>query len=485
MQEQKKVVLIIEDLDRNEGADFQLDNILATLRRLRETKNISFILTGFYQSIEKDKQDDKSENRIKDFTKICDYVVDVSDIAYNEKFNLLSEIAEFHEKKKYPDDITISSRRQDESLTTTSETDNRVLTDETSVLPLPQTFGRELYAYTDIFPSVALCSLIDTPRMLKMVIRDIDVSWDKLHGEIDYKNLLAMVILRNTDNPLMYFIRELQAEFNPSKEFTQLQTDFIDWATSQYNPVLQKKQKNAYNRILNWCFKSRLAIDFTKIDNDHVLPEDSDQKQLRAIYDWNEKKETPIVDRILETNNFNYEKTMRWLGYVKDDTLLDLTKKVIFRLITENDKEKIFYPLYLLSRQWHLGFDRAKQKSYPRICGSVERSNETAKLLSQWFDDVFREILKTGQKNLNLCAEVLYHFGKFHEESHNGTIYSFGLYDDILTKEERDSCKGDESKAKNISENKVLDVLKKLVENEIISQEEFNTVKQSAYSVNK
>jgi hypothetical protein len=49
--EKTTLVLIIEDLDRNEGCDFQLDNIEATLWRFRNlTTRISFILTGFYRN---------------------------------------------------------------------------------------------------------------------------------------------------------------------------------------------------------------------------------------------------------------------------------------------------------------------------------------------------------------------------------------------------------------------------------------------------
>lgn len=207
----------------------------------------------------------------------------------------------------------------------------------------------------------------------------------------------------------------------------------------------------------------------------------SDQTQLRAIYDWNKnpKQQAPsIVDIILETNNFNYEKTMRWLGYIKDDTLLNLTKQVICRLIKETDREKIWYPLYLLSRQWHLGYDSETNNTYPRICGSIERRNETSELLESWFGEVFKTIL-TPHKNITLCGEVLYHFGKCHEESRDGHVRFFGLYY-WLTEEERTSYKEDESKAKDISEKKVLAVLEKFVEDNTISQEELEQIADTA-----
>lgn len=266
-QEKKSVSLILEDLDRNEGADFQLDNILATLRRLRETKNISFILTGFYQSIEKNKQDDISENRMKDFAKVCGYVEDISDMAYDVKFDMLSKIAEYHVKKKYPDDITISRERQGESLTKTNEIDHPVLTDETKLLLTPQTSGNELYDYTNTYPSVALCSLINTPRMIKMIIRDVDAAWDKLHGEVDYQHLLAMSILRNTDSPLLYFMQEKQPDYDKTEEFNKLVDQFVNLVTNQDSPIMREKHKKLYTRILAWCFRCGIVFDFDKIGN--------------------------------------------------------------------------------------------------------------------------------------------------------------------------------------------------------------------------
>jgi Cdc6-like AAA superfamily ATPase len=61
--ENKHLILVLDDLDRNDGVDFDDDDIEATLHRFRETKTLSFILTGFPRSA-KDK-------RI-DFVKLCD-----------------------------------------------------------------------------------------------------------------------------------------------------------------------------------------------------------------------------------------------------------------------------------------------------------------------------------------------------------------------------------------------------------------------------
>jgi hypothetical protein len=65
--EHKRLVLIIENLDRNESDDFKFDDIQATLMRIKEISHLSFILTGFPSS---------SEKRI-DFEKLCDYIEEV------------------------------------------------------------------------------------------------------------------------------------------------------------------------------------------------------------------------------------------------------------------------------------------------------------------------------------------------------------------------------------------------------------------------
>jgi hypothetical protein len=65
--ERKQLILVIENLDRNESDDFTIDDIQATLMRIKEISHISFILTGFPHS---------NEQHV-DFERLCDYIEEV------------------------------------------------------------------------------------------------------------------------------------------------------------------------------------------------------------------------------------------------------------------------------------------------------------------------------------------------------------------------------------------------------------------------
>ena len=149
--ERKKLVLVLDDLDRNESNDFQLDKVEATLRRLRETKHISFIITGFY------RRNKKGDNKI-DFAKICDYIDETPILSNKNKVDCLMEIVGHHNKN------VIRPQQDNWTFIDQSEPHQKALLD-----------------------------LIDTPRKLKIVIRDTDAAWskDRLRGECDYVELFV------------------------------------------------------------------------------------------------------------------------------------------------------------------------------------------------------------------------------------------------------------------------------------------------------
>ena len=299
--ENKKLVLILEDLDRNKNNDLQLDSIEATLRRLRDTKRISFIITGFFPESEGNKK--------IDFEKTCDYTVETSMMPYHDKYMCLEKIAEYHEA----DALKIDE-------------DNPVL-------------GGSVHMYvsdeTDyIYPHwKSLLSLIDTPRKLKVVVRDLDVAWNKLRGECDYMELLALTVLRNTDDAIFEWIVKNLSELRNRNEkikkdvIYERYRSILDWLFFP-NPVPSRKAR----RI---C-KTEIVDYFARILNENFSAEESDQRQWRAIQEWNHstdrEQKMQLIDIVLGTDKNNLPFRNRWLFKINRDTVSELTTQVLAKI---------------------------------------------------------------------------------------------------------------------------------------------------------
>jgi len=318
---QKKLVLILEDLDRNQSDDFKLENVVATLRRLRDTKHISFIITGFYR---RKKESDKEYDEHIDFAKICDYTDEVPMISNKDKYDCLVKIAEYHN-------------------------DENVLKPETQNGEDSPIWSKSDYLLIP-YPHRALLELIDTPRLLKIIIRDLDAAWKKsrLRGECDYMELLMLTVLRNLDDPIFDFILEnlsklrgRDAGIKKDQTYEQYQP-ILDWLFFQ-DSIPTKSARRICNEV---------PIDyFVRIVNEHVPEDHSDQKQLRAIQNWNngtdgETKEA-LIEIIAGANEHNFGSNNRWFDTVKitNDDAKDLIDIIISKIHSVKDQH---YPIITL-----------------------------------------------------------------------------------------------------------------------------------------
>jgi|GEM_PF-6445466 len=415
--EGKKMVLILEDLDRNKNNDIRHDSVDATLRRLRNTECVSFVITDSYR---------KNEERL-DFVKICDYVEEVPVMSFRDKSTCLATIAK-HQSKGVVE----------------PKDDNEIL--------------EKIPYLTEVGVYSALLELIDTPRTFKTIIRDLDVTWGKLRGECDYVELLALTILRNTDNSVFDFIVEnLSILRNRDNEIREI--------------VKENEIYKRHAQILEWLFFDNIKMSkttrrirnvkpvdyFSRIINEHVPDVERDQKQLRAIEDWNHSTDRKTLVHIIAGTDLVYlELHSRWLSSVNDASLLDLTKAVILELA--DSKIDTSVPLKLLSRQWHLVRDYESDKNYPRIVGGIEQKDRVPELLLPWFETIFSAILP----NISLCAAVLHYFGRRHEVKEDA---GEGIY---LTRWH--------GLPSTLSREKILGVLESFVSREVITDDDFKKI---------
>jgi hypothetical protein len=167
-----RIVISIEDVDRNESRLFDQQQIQAMLQRFRGLEGITFILSA----------GSTQDGRI-DFSKLCDHVETLRTFSTETLLSILNEVRhhclnESDVIDPAPQDIRESFQRE--------------------FLNQPHTIE---VVYASIDPentagSRALISLVNTPRILKRVIRHLLKSWDVLKGEIDFDDLFITYVLR-------------------------------------------------------------------------------------------------------------------------------------------------------------------------------------------------------------------------------------------------------------------------------------------------
>jgi KAP family P-loop domain len=165
------LILVIEDIDRNDDREYCPKQIQALLERLKGRKedgglDCSIIIAGQRTSI--------------DFSRLCESLVSPPVIpAYTLK-EIIWAIARYHLPQafnnwRYPDQI------------------------EWSLLYGTNTSKNSLgsaAAHIDIFSLLDFQLLIGNPRTFKAFLRRLDDGWNRLQGEIDYFDFFLITLLR-------------------------------------------------------------------------------------------------------------------------------------------------------------------------------------------------------------------------------------------------------------------------------------------------
>ncbi|WP_437185243.1 P-loop NTPase fold protein [Planctomicrobium sp. SH668] len=162
-----RLVFIIEDLDRNETNNFEIQEVLGFLERLKKLDNISFILTGGLTS----------PVRI-DYSKLCDHIEFLTSLRPQQVYEILERVL-----KECEDDSILKIRPSDESRMPVGWPWNHNFTGilmDFEEFPIPQ----------------AVAALLKTPRSLRHAIGRTFHDWEVLRGEICFDHLLAVNIIR-------------------------------------------------------------------------------------------------------------------------------------------------------------------------------------------------------------------------------------------------------------------------------------------------
>ncbi len=169
-----RLIIVIEDTDRN-GVRLNAEDLEALLFRLKQIKGISYILTT-----------DISSN--VDFAKLCEHTESIPTLDEDQTLRII-DIVRNHCLNSFPNDI------------------HPVYYGNKLATQVDNGFGiRSLHLALDKSWYSALIELLSTPRHLKRTLRRTINTWSRLHGEVDFDELLMVTALRETATPAFSYL---------------------------------------------------------------------------------------------------------------------------------------------------------------------------------------------------------------------------------------------------------------------------------------
>lgn len=157
-----RLVLVVEDLDRNTGSRFDRQEVLALLHQLRDDYfHLSFVLAA------------GQATRDIDFAKLCDHIEVLPACDARQVGDLVGAVRS-------------RCREMFSDIPTVPADDN----------PWEPTSGWLLARFGHLLLPDAAARLLRTPRAIKHALRRTYQGWAVLHGEIDFDHLLGVNVLR-------------------------------------------------------------------------------------------------------------------------------------------------------------------------------------------------------------------------------------------------------------------------------------------------
>jgi hypothetical protein len=193
-----RMVFIVEDLDRNETRNFEIQEVLAFLEHLKPFPNLSFVLTGGLSS----------SQRI-DYARLCDHIEYLRTVQPQHS----SALIELLRQRCLDPSIFPHERLADPNRNYEWNPLTDMLMRDYEELPLPQ----------------AVAYLLNTPRSLRHALGRTFTAWRTLHGEIDFNHLLAVNVLRfGAPECFQFLIRRWDRLHSPPNQRSPFSQDRID-----------------------------------------------------------------------------------------------------------------------------------------------------------------------------------------------------------------------------------------------------------------
>ncbi|HEV7280827.1 MAG TPA: P-loop NTPase fold protein [Pirellulaceae bacterium] len=160
------LLLIVEDLDRNDSQNFDVQEVLGFLHQLRSVERLNFILTGGI-----------GRGNTIDFARLCDHCEYVAS---------LEEEAASHLIIAFRQQCTSQSNYQYEEIDP----------DQLSYHWTSSPGGGLLSGFREMTVLQAMVLILTTPRAFRHALGRTFLSWESVYGEVSWDQLLALNVLR-------------------------------------------------------------------------------------------------------------------------------------------------------------------------------------------------------------------------------------------------------------------------------------------------
>lgn len=176
-----RIILAVEDIDRNPNTPETWASLGALLDRIRVSKNIAHILA--IDGVIANAESGPDSNFI---TRVSDLRIPMPVLPTEVVMKTIREWWAENEKRNGDIILPRSDARERMLYSTGADMANKVLGGGTMR---------------------ALAECLSTPRLLKLTIRDCAAAWDSLHGEVDIHDLFFLKAIYNTNGEVFQFIR--------------------------------------------------------------------------------------------------------------------------------------------------------------------------------------------------------------------------------------------------------------------------------------
>jgi hypothetical protein len=228
----KKLLLVIEDLDRNTDCNKLSLEIVPLLDRLRELKQVKFIITLGYE-----------EHLSSTITRITNFREDLTTHEHEKLDFILKEFREFSLNETAKEDKYIDGVIDRAYWPLVDGRAGAQGTIYYSTSYMRDDIYREAY--------LAIKHYLSNPRTLKYCLRATHSAWAKIHGEVNFDDLLCLNIIKHTEPQAFDFIIRNIRHLNKKNEHENIGKLFENEIQDGIF-----KNKNNLIKLINFLFSS-------------------------------------------------------------------------------------------------------------------------------------------------------------------------------------------------------------------------------------
>ena len=342
----KRLIVFLEDIDRNKRTDMFFNEITALLEELKELEHISFVL-----AIGKEHQGQEV------IIKVAEHIEVVPNLPRGHVINTIKTFRTHclkklsNKEKCIPDEIR----------------DKRMGINRSELLDVVAGSDKSLRKPID-----HIAKLLNNPRVLKTALRRTSQAWNVLCGEIDFDDLFLATVLRAAAPDVFFFINQnieqirslitdraeskdrsnksredLHTEFNTITKEVNYDIEAVEslmhflfpgWSKNIGSYTFMREPVRKYQRVEN----SWPTDYWARLAREELIPNEiNDQSILKAITEWNKSKNNKAYknksmrDAILSEDGV-FNKLRQFKELIHIETIQGLAQEQFKKTLDEN-----------------------------------------------------------------------------------------------------------------------------------------------------